>query len=110
MGQLSQFFWPKGEKVGGPNSGTPAFAFSNIHRVGCASATIKESAVSDDARPMLTALVLAGQDTRAVQAWLGYKHPVPCAVPNSHRPVQKLPALMGDPRSSQQLMGQLVVA
>ena len=29
---------------------------------------------------------------------------------NSHRTVQKLPALIGNPRSSQQLMGQFVVA
>jgi hypothetical protein len=29
-----------------------------------------------------------------------------CATPNSHRPVQKFRALMGNPRASQQLMGQ----
>ena len=34
---------------------------------------------------------------------------IPCATPNSHRPVQKLPALIGNPRSSQQLMGQLPI-
>ena len=43
----------------------------------------------------------AGQDTRAIQTW--------CATPNSHRPVQKLRALTGNPRPSQQLMGQLLI-
>ena len=32
---------------------------------------------------------------------------IPCATPYSHRPVQKLLARIGNPRSSQQLMGQL---
>ena len=32
------------------------------------------------------------------------------AAPNSHRPVQKLPALIGNPRSSQQFMGQLPIS
>ena len=43
----------------------------------------------------------AGQDTRAIQTW--------CTTPNSHRPVQKLRALTGNPRPSQQLMGQLLI-
>ena len=34
---------------------------------------------------------------------------IPCASPNSHRPVQKLRALIGNPRPSQQLMGQLPI-
>ena len=34
---------------------------------------------------------------------------IPCATPYSHRPVQKLLALIGNPRSSQQLMGQLPI-
>ena len=32
---------------------------------------------------------------------------IPCATPYSHRPVQKLLARIGNPGSSQQLMGQL---
>ena len=49
----------------------------------------------------ISALANAGQDTRAIQTW--------CATPNSHRPVQKLGALIGNPRSSQKLMGQLPI-
>jgi hypothetical protein len=43
----------------------------------------------------------AGHGTRAIRTW--------CATPNSHRRVQKLPALIGNPRSSQQIMGQLPI-
>jgi hypothetical protein len=53
------------------------------------------------ARARVSALANAGQDTRAIQTW--------CATPNSHRPVQKLLAPIGNPRSSQQLMGQLPI-
>ena len=49
------------------------FIFSNIHVV-----------------ELRLRIAKSGQDTRAVQA--GYKHPVPCATPNSHRPVPKLPS------------------
>ena len=52
-------------------------------------------------RARISALANAGQDARAIQTW--------CATPNSHRPVQKLGALIGNPRASQQLMGQLPI-
>jgi hypothetical protein len=92
------------------NCGTAAFAFSNIDEVGWrASATdfhIRRfaCAFSPSISPLSPrhgcgyALANTGQDTRAIQAW--------CATPNSHRPVQKLRALIDNPRASQQLMGQ----
>ena len=49
----------------------------------------------------ISALADARQDTRAIQTW--------CATPNSHRPVQKFRALIGNPRSLQQLVGQLPI-
>ena len=53
------------------------------------------------ARARLSALANAGQVPELFKHGVDQKHPaIPCATPNSHRPVQKVVALIGNPKAS----------